>query len=142
MSLLNFAHTDVVTATPNITVAQVAKLMSKKHVGSVVIVRGTKPVGIITDRDITVRVVSQGKDPQMMAARQVMTRDLVTLSEDLGLFEVLEIMKNKAIRRFPVVDSEGNLSGLFTLDDILYLLGVEMSAVARIIEQESPGIQS
>lgn len=64
-----------------------------------------------------------------------MTPHPVTLEEELGLFEALEIMKDKGVRRFPITDQDGNLSGFFTLDDVLYLLGLELSAVARIIDQ-------
>lgn len=67
-----------------------------------------------------------------------MTPRPTVLEEELGLFEALEIMKDRGVRRFPVVDRYGQLSGFFTLDDVLYLIGLELSAVARIIDQGTP----
>ncbi|AEB12886.1 CBS domain-containing protein [Marinithermus hydrothermalis] len=133
MGLLEFARPDVVTVPPSASVADAARLMADINVGSVVVVEGLRPVGVLTDRDITVRVVAEGLDPEATPVRRVMTPDPVTLGEELSLFEALEEVKDKAIRRFPVVDPEGRLVGIFTLDDVLHLLGLEMAAVARII---------
>ncbi len=66
-----------------------------------------------------------------------MSELVLTLDEDIGLHEALEQVKGKSIRRFPVTDKNGNLRGIITLDDIIYLLGKEMSDVASIIRSES-----
>lgn len=138
MSLLNFARVEVMTASPGMTVAEAARQMDEKQVGCLVVVQEQKPIGILTDRDIVMRVVAQGGDAKATVVETVMTPNPYTLEEELGLFEALEIMKSHGVRRFPVIDRESNLSGFFTVDDVLYLLGLEMSAVARIIDQESP----
>ena len=137
MNLLNFARSGVIKLSPSSSAAQAAYLMSERNVGCVVIAEGETPVGIITDRDIVVRVISKDLDPKSTEIRTVMTPDPITLDEELDLFEALETMKQYPIRRFPIVDANGNLSGFFSLDDVMYLLGIEMSAVSRIIAQES-----
>lgn len=134
--LLNFAREEVITAQPGTTVLDAAKQMNEENVGCLVVTQDDKPIGILTDRDVMTRVVAQGRNPEHTVIEEVMTPNPVTLEAELGLFEALEIMKDKGVRRFPVVDTYGNLCGFFTIDDVLYLLGLEMSAVARIIDED------
>ncbi len=135
MSLLSFAHHNVITIEPDKSVSQAAKLMVEKNIGSVVVAVDEIPIGILTDRDIVIRLVHEGLDPKNTLIRDVMSDNLVTLNQGVELFEALEVMKDKGLRRYPIVDTDNNkLSGFFSLDDVLYLLGLEMSAIARIIE--------
>jgi steroid delta-isomerase-like uncharacterized protein len=138
MGLRSIARQEVVRVSPQTSVAEAARLMEQKKVGSVVISDNGKPKGLLTDRDVTLRVLGKGMDPLKTPVEQVMTQDLVTLREDMGLLEALEAAKDKPIRRFLVVDSKDRLVGIFTLDDVLYLLGREMADVARIVEHEMP----
>ena len=138
MSLLNFARGDVMTIKPGMTVSEAAKRMKDKKVGSLVVIQEQRPIGILTDRDIVTRVISQERNPKEVVVEEVMTPNPTVLEEELGLFEALEIMKDKGVRRFPVVGPSGKLTGFFSVDDVLYLLGLELSAVARIIDSESP----
>lgn len=144
MSLMNLCRKNVVSVTPGTMVNEVAKLMEEKNIGSVVvqniIVSGEKEkFGIVTDRDIALRVVGKNLDPAKTQIDDVMTQNFVlVLNENLGLFEALERVRNCAVRRFPVVDVDGNLKGIITLDDIITLLGKEMADVASIIENEGP----
>ena len=110
--------------------------MEEKNVGSVVVVGGGEVVGIVTDRDILLRVVNKGLNPERSSVDEVMTKGIVVLREEMGLFDALEKVKEKGVRRFPVVDARGNLKGIMTLDDIIYILGKEMADVANIIEKE------
>jgi CBS domain-containing protein len=144
MSLRNMCRKDVVSVKPGTMVDEVARLMEEKNIGSVVvqnvIVSGEKEkFGIVTDRDIALRVVGKNLDPAKTPIDDVMTQNIVlVLSENLGLFEALEQVRKSAVRRFPVVDVDGNLTGIITLDDIITLLGKEMADVASIIENEGP----
>ena len=135
--LLNFARRDVVTIAPEETVARAAEKLTNHDVGCLVVIEGNRPVGILTDRDIVVRTVCPGLDAQAITVGEVMSRRPVLLEEDLGLFEALEIVRDQAVRRFPVVNGDGDLTGIFTVDDVIYLLGLELSAVARIIDSEN-----
>ncbi len=140
MALIDFCRTEVVTIPLGTSIAESAKLMKQKNVGSVVIIDDSKPVGILTDRDIAVRVVAEGKDPESTKVSEVMTENPETLNEDLGLFQALERMKEVGVRRFPIVNDRGELVGIITLDDVLYILGKEMSDVATILKKESPSL--
>ncbi|MBF8302296.1 MAG: hypothetical protein HW396_577 [Candidatus Dadabacteria bacterium] len=138
MSLGNMCRKEIVCVNLGTNVKEAAKFMEEKNVGSIIVVGGGKPVGIVTDRDILLRVVNKGLDPEKSSVDDVMTKEIVTLKEGMGLFEALEQVKGKGIRRFPIVDARGNLKGIMTLDDIIYLLGKEMADVASIIEREGP----
>jgi CBS domain-containing protein len=139
MSLRNLCRKEVVTVKSGTTVKEVANLMEEKNIGSVVIDGEGEKFGIVTDRDILLRVLSKNLDPNTTPIDDVMTWKLVLiLREDMGLFEALEQVKKSAVRRFPVVNDEGSLVGIITVDDIITLLGKELSDVARIIENEGP----
>lgn len=141
MSLKSFARKEVITLRPDNMVYDAVRLMKEKNVGSVVIVdKENKPLGIITDRDVVIRVVYDGLDVKTTPLERVMTRGLSVLDEDMGLFEALRFMKDEGVRRYPVVNSEGKLTGFFSLDDVLFLLGKELAAVADIIAKESPNL--
>jgi len=144
MSLRNMCRKDVVSVKPGTMVNEVARLMEEKNIGSVVIQsaarRGEKEeFGIVTDRDIALRVVGKNLDPAKTPIDDVMTHNFVlVLREDIGLFEALEQVRKSAVRRFPVIGIDGKLKGIITLDDIITLLGKEMADVASIIENEGP----
>ncbi|HSE83547.1 MAG TPA: CBS domain-containing protein [Thermodesulfobacteriota bacterium] len=140
MSLGNLVHRKVVSVNEGTTVKEVVKLMEEKNVGSVVVVGGGEAVGIVTDRDILLRVVNKGLNPERSSVDEVMTKKVLVLREEMGLFDALEQVKEKGVRRFPVVDARGNLKGIMTLDDIIYILGKEMADVASIIEKERSNV--
>ncbi|HZP92215.1 MAG TPA: CBS domain-containing protein [Burkholderiales bacterium] len=123
------------------SVAAAAKLMREHHVGSLVVVDEAKgkpaPVGILTDRDITVAVVAPGLDAAAILAGDVMSAELTSVREDGGVAETVDLMRLKGVRRLPVVDREGVLVGLVAADDILLLLAEEMSALAGMISREA-----
>jgi CBS domain-containing protein len=139
MSLGHICRRNVVTVSPDTTVSEVTRIMEDKNLGSVIVTGGDDRFGIVTDRDIALRVVNRCLDPVRTPIEDVMTQDLVlTLREDMGLFEALEQIRKSAVRRFPVVDVEGRLTGIITLDDIIRLLGKEIAGVASVIENEGP----
>lgn len=138
MSLGHICRKDVVTVKPGTTVGEVARIMEDKNIGSV-IVSGGSDFGIVTDRDIALRVVNRCLDPARTPVEEIMTQNLVlTLREDMGLLEALEQIRKSAVRRFPVLDMQGNLTGIITLDDIIKLLGREIADVASVIDNEGP----
>lgn len=139
MGVGNLCRKDVVTVKSGTTVKEVANLMEKKNIGSVVVNGQEEKFGIVTDRDLTLRVLGKSLDPDTTPIDEVMTWQLVlVLREDMGLFEALEQVKKSAVRRFPVVNAEGNMVGIITLDDIITVLGKELANVAKVIENEGP----
>ena len=138
MGLRSIARKEVVRVQPGTPVAEACRLMEENNIGCVVVSDNGKPLGLLTDRDLTLRVLRQGMDPKRTKVEQVMSREVLTLNEDMGLLEALEAVRGKPIRRFLVVDQKGDLSGIFTLDDVMYLIGREMADVASIMEVEAP----
>jgi CBS domain-containing protein len=114
--------------------------MRKHHVGDLVVVeeRGglKQPVGIVTDRDIVVEVVAAGVNPDALKVGDIMGPEVATVRETEGLFEALRYMRDKGVRRMPVVDREGGLVGILTLDDLLSLLAEEMTELAKLVSHE------
>lgn len=134
MPIGEFYTQDVITALRGETVFDAARKMSEKGVGSIVIVDIDRtPLGMVTDRDIAVKVVAQGKDPKTTLLQEIMSKDPVVLRKDRGVFETTKIMREQGIRRIPVVDDEGNLAGIICLDDLLMVFGEEMANLAGTI---------
>jgi CBS domain-containing protein len=99
-------------------VAYAAKMMRDEDVGLAPIVEGNKLIGTLTDRDIAIRVVAEGKDPQSTTVREVATTTLVTVDPDQDLDEALRLMAKNQVRRLPVVEEDGKLAGVVAQADI------------------------
>jgi CBS domain-containing protein len=131
---------EVVYATRETTVQAAAKLMRHYHVGTVVVVdelSGQRmPIGIVTDRDVVVEVNAVDLNPNVITVGDIMAADLVTVREDEGLLEAMEIMRFKGVRRLPVVDRAGALVGIISIDDLLEVLAEEMTGMTRIVGRE------
>jgi CBS domain-containing protein len=106
----------VVTAEPQQSVRSVAELMRERNVGSVVLVEGGRPVGFVTDRDLTLSVLADGRDPSGPAADHA-SSPVITAAPDMELDEGAEVMMRHGVRRLVVVDA-GLLVGVVTLDDL------------------------
>ena len=119
-----------VTARPDDSVADVAKLMRARNVGAVVVVDDGSPVGLLTDRDITVDVVARGREPASTLVRSVMRTRPAVIRDEASAFDAARAFARKGVRRLPVVDRAGRLVGIIALDDIVMLLGGEMAHVA------------
>lgn len=139
MSVMDIARTDVVTVDVETPVQELADVMTEEHVGSVVVTdeKGTL-AGIVTDRDLAVYVCRLDRVPKETTARNVMATDVFTIGEDASIFDTLSAMAEEPVRRAPVVDSEGKLCGIVTLDDFVVLLARELDRIASIIAAESP----
>jgi CBS domain-containing protein len=106
------------SATPDTPLEEVAQIMAAEDVGSVPLVDGDRLVGIVTDRDIVVRAISQGKDPRGMPARLAASSELVAVTADQNLDDVLELMARNRVRRLPVVDEGDRLVGIVAQADV------------------------
>lgn len=137
MPIQDLARADVVTASPETAAVEVARTMERERVGSVVVVDGDEPVGIVTDRDLAVEVVAAEADPRTVTASDVMAGDLFTVPAEAGIFEVLEEMREAGVRRVPVVDG-GEIAGIVTLDDFVVLIASELDDVSGVVQSEAP----
>ena len=106
------------TVHPTDSVSEAARAMRKHDVGAIPVVDEGMLVGILTDRDIAVRVVADGKDPNMMRASQVASVNLVVVHPEQSLDEATELMGARQLRRLPVFDGEGRLVGMLAQADV------------------------
>ena len=104
--------------TPETPVAEAARLMKSEDVGSLPILEGDKVTGIVTDRDIVLQAVAEGKDPSGMPVREIASRELVTIRPDEDLSEALQLMASYQVRRLPVVDEDNRLVGVLAQADV------------------------
>lgn len=99
-------------------VSEAAKLMRDEDVGLTPIVEGDRLVGTLTDRDIAIRVVAEGRDPESTPVREVASSELVTIDPDQSLDEALRLMAQHQVRRLPVVEEDGRLVGIVAQADV------------------------
>lgn len=128
----------VVTVDLAASVYDAARLMREHHVGALVVVEdtgeGPVPKGVITDRDIVVGLVAKGvSDLQGLRVEEVITRPLVTIDITDTASDAAERMREHGIRRLPVVDVEGRLVGILTLDDALDALADTLEALVSVV---------
>ena len=136
MSVRDLCNRDVVCTTRAASVADAAQLMRRYHVGDVVVVEQTDgravPVGILTDRDIVVEVVAAGVDPCEITVGDLLTGQLEAIAEHESGSEALRRMSAAGVRRLPVVDRNGALLGIVSVDDLLPPLAMQLGAVAEL----------
>ncbi|WP_255168823.1 CBS domain-containing protein [Natrononativus amylolyticus] len=136
MTVDTLSRSDVVTATVESSVRDLAVTMRDDGVGSVVITDGDEPVGIVTDRDLTVAVLAEGADADELDATDVMSDELRTIDHDAGFYEATELMNSHGIRRLPVVGADGELAGIITADDLSELLADEHQELTGVLRSQ------
>ena len=109
----------VVTCNSNCSIMEAAKKMRKKTISSVVVVEGKKPMGIVTERDFTRKVVSVNLDTKKNEVKKIMTSPVISIPPETNIYYANEYMTKKKFRRFPVIDKKGNLVGIITQRDLL-----------------------
>ncbi|MHC5065979.1 MAG: CBS domain-containing protein [Planctomycetota bacterium] len=130
----------VETAAPEEFVSAVAQRMLESKVGSLpVLEEDGRLVGIVTDRDLALRVLTDRRDSREVQVAEVMSESVQTIREDATIEVALGAMRERKTRRLPVVDAGGKLVGILSLDDVLALLSEEFGTMSAILEAESPG---
>ena len=136
MHIGHISSAATVSCHPDTSVLEAAQLMRRNHVGTLVIVeevQGVKmPVGIVTDRDIVVIVIAEGLDPKSIKVIDIMTTELMTAIESEDVFETVERMRFKGVRRIPIVNKLGGLVGIVSVDDIWKCMAKEMTELADV----------
>ncbi len=131
----------VITATTATTIAEAAKLMRDHHVGCLVVTRENEgqlePAGIVTDRDIVIELIAKSVPLEDVTVGDIMSFALLKVTEDETVFETAQRMRSRGVRRVPIVSQTGALVGILALDDILSLLGEELSLLSRLTLRES-----
>lgn len=140
MTIGGFCNREVIVITQGESILEAVELMRDRHVGSLVVVEaqdgGNAPVAMLTDRDIVIEILAEGIEPRSVLVGDVMSRELETAREDEEIADVLKRMRQKGVRRMPVVDVHGLLQGLITVDDLIALLAEQMSDLAALISSE------
>ncbi len=127
----------VTTATPDTTFREVAVIMRDGDIGAVPVIDGGKLIGIVTDRDIVVRSIAEGKDAST-PIREAMTMELFTVKADDFVFEAIRLMGDKQVRRVPVINNEGELKGIIAMADVA-LETEDEREIAETLEEISSG---
>jgi len=131
---------EVIICNRAMNMLEAAQLMRRYHVGDLVVVEESAgkriPVGLITDRDIVISVIAAQLDPTTITAGDLISREIVVVREDQGVFETIEHMRAHGVRRMPVVDQQGSLAGIISVDDLTELLAEELGQLSKLISKE------
>jgi signal-transduction protein with cAMP-binding, CBS, and nucleotidyltransferase domain len=126
-----------VTVSREATIHEAAHRMRMRKVGALVAVDAAeRPLGILTDRDIAVKIVAEGRDPAKVLVGSVIRRNPAVIREDQGILEATKLLSRRGVRRLPVIARTGKLVGVVSLDDLLMLLGSEMGHIASALAGE------
>lgn len=131
MGVADYCTAKVETLRPDVTAAEAARVMRDQGIGSVVVQTAAGP-GIVTDRDLVVRVLAERRDPKQLRLAEVVSTPVATLPADASLAEAAALMCERAVRRLPIVGASGELVGIVTYDDLVALLGQELSDIAAV----------
>jgi len=136
MEVRHFARTPAVTCTLETALSVVARLMDDHDVGSVVVVDDDGRIaGIVTDRDLVVRALAAGLDPDTPVTK-VMTSDVLWIRDDTSLFAAATEMATAGCRRMPVLDGHARVIGMITLDDLLTVFARQTAKLAEVVVSE------
>jgi CBS domain-containing protein len=132
---------DVVSVRRDDSVLAVAMIMRDKHVGTVVVVDGDgihrRPIGILTDRDIVVGIVAQAPDKiAELQVGDVFTAELLTVASEDPVQTALDMMRDRGIRRLPVVGIDGRLRGIVTFDDLIGVIAHQLLDLSHVVGRE------
>jgi CBS domain-containing protein len=127
----------VVIAALGETVAEAARRLRDQRVGCLVVTRDGRPIGIVTDRDLALRVVAEARDADRTLVDDVLTYAPVTLTDTESVDTATRYMRDHGVRRLPIVDASGAVTGIVTADDLLMRIGRQLSAVGEAIAEAS-----
>ena len=140
MRVGEYCNREVVVIEQDGSITEAARIMREYHVGDVIIVRSQNgkqiPVGILTDRDIALEIVAKSADPEALSVGDAMTYELTTVNEDDDLMHVIEVMRDKGIRRVPVVNLDEVLVGIITVDDLLDLMSEVFIDIVLLVDTQ------
>lgn len=140
MPIGELCNREVVFATRKTKITEAAQLMLQYHVGDLVVVdliqEKRVPVGIVTDRDIVVKIIGKSLSVDDFTVGDIMSGQLITVKEKEGMIETVRLMRANGIRRIPVINEEEELEGIISVDDILDLLAEELTELAKVSPRE------
>lgn len=120
------------------TVRLAAERMDSEGVGCAIVVEGSRPVGMITDRDAALEILTKRLDAGAVRAGEIATRPLHSLSEDASLSDAMQLIRRHAVRRLPVTGAGGAVIGLLAADDLMQIAAAELGGLAAAIRTQVP----
>ena len=136
MNLFDVCSNELVSAPDSATIIEVAWLMREKHVGAVVVMSETtprRPIGIVTDRDLVIKVLAFADRRTVSSVEEVMSGDLLVAPGTTGIHEAIGLMRDRGVRRLLVAGAEGEPKGIVSFDDLLILMAQETGNIAQAI---------
>lgn len=133
MELAAVGSRTVSTVDLEASVREVARCMAEANVGCVVVVRDGTPVGMVTDRDLVLRVVARGRDAERTRVAEVLSEPLRTVGAHVAPHEAAARMREGQVRRLPIVDEAGALVGIVSMDDLVHFFGRASSELADVV---------
>lgn len=127
MEIAKAMHPHADWASSDTPVREIARMMAKDDIGAVPIGENDRLVGMVTDRDIALRIVAEGRDPAKVVARDIMTPGIVWCQTSGTVEDAIHLMTQKRIRRLPVIDDNRRLVGMLSLGDIAHAAGRDLS---------------
>lgn len=126
----------VQTLPPNATCFDAARLMRRENIGSVVVARNGELLGLVTDRDLAMRVIADAQEPSVLRLDEVMSPHPISISTRRGLDDAIATMRDLGVRRLPVVGDTGHLQGIVSLDDILTHIAGQIGQLGKAVQRE------
>ena len=140
MPVSDIARPNVVTVPLETSLSAVARTMNERSVGCVVVVDDEEPVGLVSDRDLALVILDEETDPETLTVDALLTQEFVTVTADTGIYDVIELLSQRGLRRVPVVDGD-ELVGIVSLSDVIVLLGMEFQHVVNAIRTTAPAYE-
>lgn len=131
--LKDFATNVVAVVEPDASAVAAARLMRLHHIGALVVVDAkekTRPVGMLTDRDLVLSLMAEGLDPSVFTVGDIMSVELVLANGEMDAMDAVQLMRTNRLRRLIIVDDAGQLSGIVTMEDVLEFLTRELANLA------------
>ena len=120
MGLLRIARTPLVTVQSDTTVMEAVRTMAQEDIGAVGVSDGHHLIGIFSERDLMLRVISEKRDPERTHVGEVMTSPVQTIHRDSSVDEALKVMLDQHIRHLPIVNRDGRLAGMISMRNLLH----------------------
>jgi CBS domain-containing protein len=121
---------------PDTSVQEVVATMNKFNIGSIIVVQGERPVGIITERDILKKQVEPCLAPETLTARHIMSSPIITINENVSIEEAARLMAKKRAKRLPVMNND-KLVGIITYTDIVFKVPAMLSVLEELVRPYS-----
>lgn len=135
MSLREFCTRPVVNVSPRSTISDACRLLEEYNIGCLVAQEDGKISGILTDRDIALKVAGERKDPERTKVGEIMSLDPVRISVEKNIHDLTTLMHAHHIRRVPIVDGGDKVMGIVTLDDLIAMFGDEMWEIGKAVSE-------